>query len=487
MGLEAFTTGQYRGDLAQVGRTFGGAHDQAGAFLEIIDPQRRTETCGTRGRQYVVRTSTVVAHRLGGIAPHEYCPGMADLRRHRQRVFHRQFQMLRCDVVADRDRLIHIAYLDQGTTQAQRGLDNRFARHLRQQVVDTLRHLFDELGIGTEQDGLGILVVFGLGEQIHGNPVRVGLAITDHQDLGGPCDHVDAHGTEYQPLGRRHEDIARTNDLVHLGDGLGAIGQRCNRLSPANGKDPIHADHRCGGQHQFIDLTIRGGHHHDQFLHPGDLGRDRIHQYRGGIGGLATGNIQASTIQRGNLLPQQGAIGLSVGPGFLLLVLVIHPYPFGGTFQGLTLGRRDRLQGLLQTFLGDLQLRHAADRHAVKAIGVFDHRGITTLTYGGEDLAHDGVDLVIGNAFPGQQFVQFGPEVVAVTVQSLDLSHGHVFPLISLKSISPQRTQRINQATECTEGSTIIKHSWCWSGAVRLSRDCGSTWKHLCDLCVLCG
>ena len=44
-----------------------------------------------------------------------------------------------------------------------------------------------EGGVGTEQDGLGQLVVLGLREQVHGDPVGRRLAVADDQISLGPA------------------------------------------------------------------------------------------------------------------------------------------------------------------------------------------------------------------------------------------------------------------------------------------------------------
>src|SRR5690606_5303455 len=46
VGLQAFAMGQYRGDAAQGLRTLFGHMDDAGAFLKVVDPQRRGKPGG---------------------------------------------------------------------------------------------------------------------------------------------------------------------------------------------------------------------------------------------------------------------------------------------------------------------------------------------------------------------------------------------------------------------------------------------------------
>ena len=83
--------------------------------------------------------------------------------------------------------------------------------------------------------------MLGLREQIHGNPVGIGLAITDDQDLGWAGDHVDAHLAKDLAFGLCNIGVAGANNLVDRGNGLGAVGQSSHSLGATNCKDTIHA------------------------------------------------------------------------------------------------------------------------------------------------------------------------------------------------------------------------------------------------------
>ena len=161
----------------------------------------------------------------------------------------------------------------------QAGADDVGPVHLRQQAVDAGLHPVQVGGVRAQQQGLGLLVVLGLGKQVHCNPVRVGAAVADDQDFGGPGDHVYAHPAEHLALGSGYVDIARPGDLVHRRYGGGAVGQRGDGLGATDGEHPVHAGDPRGRQHQLAQLAARGGDHHDYFAHTRDPGRQRIHQH----------------------------------------------------------------------------------------------------------------------------------------------------------------------------------------------------------------
>ena len=78
-----------------------------------------------------------------------------------------------------------------------------------------------------------------LAGQVGNHLLRAGAAVGDHQDLTGAGEAVDADDAEDGPLGQGHEDVAGAGDLVDRGHALGAVGQRGDRLGPANGKDAV--------------------------------------------------------------------------------------------------------------------------------------------------------------------------------------------------------------------------------------------------------
>ena len=63
-------------------------------------------------------------------------------------------------------------------------------------------------------------------------------------------------------------------------------------------------------QHERDELSLRCRHRHHQPRNAGDLGRDRIHQHRGGIGGASAGHVQADRFDGAPTRPQLDAEGI---------------------------------------------------------------------------------------------------------------------------------------------------------------------------------
>ena len=91
--------------------------------------------------------------------------------------------------------------------------------------------------------------MFGLGKQIHRDPIRIGFAIADDEDFGWPRNHVDADHAKHAALGGCDIGIARADDFVHLRYGRGAVSQRAHGLRTADGEYAIHATHMRRGQY----------------------------------------------------------------------------------------------------------------------------------------------------------------------------------------------------------------------------------------------
>src|SRR5690554_5737692 len=132
MGSQAFTASQHRSHTAHAVSAFRSKTDQGRSFLKIVYTQRGTEPGSTTGRQYVVRTSTVVAQSLGSVAAHKNSPGMADIIQHRLRVFYRQLQVFRSNAVGHLSRFFQVSHLDQCTTAQHGSANDVFTLHSRQ-------------------------------------------------------------------------------------------------------------------------------------------------------------------------------------------------------------------------------------------------------------------------------------------------------------------------------------------------------------------
>ena len=104
--------------------------------------------------------------------------------------------------------------------------------------------LFDGIGepgaVGHE-DRLRRRIMFGLGQEVGGDPVGIGRRIGEHQHFRRAGDHVDADRAEDAALGGRHIGVAGPDDLGDRGDGLGAIGERRDRLRAADAVNLVDA------------------------------------------------------------------------------------------------------------------------------------------------------------------------------------------------------------------------------------------------------
>lgn len=232
-------------------------------------------------------------------------------------------------------------------------------------------------------------------------------------------------------LGGGHVDVAGADDLVHPRHAFGAVGQRGHGLCPADGEDTVDAGDAGGGEDDLVDLAARGRYDHDHFGHPGDLGRDRIHQHRGRVGRLAARHIEPGAVQRGDLLAEHRAVGLGVAPGTLLLLLVVAAHALGGDFQGFALGYGDTGESQLQALARQDQVGHRGGLETVEALGELDHGGVATAAYGGDDVEDALVDRIVGDTFPAQQMIQMTPEVRISGIESTDSEgSGHSEPLL---------------------------------------------------------
>jgi len=130
--------------------------------------------------------------------------------------------------------------------------------------------------VGRKQHCLRRLVVLGLGEEIHGEPLGRRCAIADDQDLRGTGEHVDTDFAEHLALRLRDVHIAGANDLVHARNGFGAIRKRTHGMGAPQRDDTVDARKGSGGEHRGIGIRA----HHDELAHTGELRLHCVHQHR---------------------------------------------------------------------------------------------------------------------------------------------------------------------------------------------------------------
>src|SRR5690606_11581445 len=201
----------------------------------------------------MVRPGTVIAQRFGAVGAQENGASMADFAQQVLGVTGRDFQVFRRDMVADLTGLVQIADVDQGTATRQAATDDVRAWHGGEQTFDGRFNLVQEVRIGTQQDGLGQLVVFSLGEQVHRHPVSRSTAVADDQDFGGAGNHVDANDAKDAAFGSGDIGVAGADNLVYRRDGVRTVSQSAYSLRATSSE---HAnDTAQGGSRQHAGVA----------------------------------------------------------------------------------------------------------------------------------------------------------------------------------------------------------------------------------------
>jgi hypothetical protein len=322
--------------------------------------------------------------------------------------------------------------------RGERGLDDLAARQSWRFAPQGEAHAFQERCIRGEQDRLGELVVLGLREEVHRDPVGVGARVGDHQDLRGPSHHVDAHAPENTPLRGRHVRIPWAHYLVDRRYRGGAECEGADGLRAADPEDPVHARERGGGEHRGVDHAARRGRHHHELGNARDLRRDRAHDDRGRIRRLAARHVHAHAVEGGDLLPELGAVVLAHAPGLDPLALVVGPDALHGELERFALDHGQGLEGRAGLACRDLELGGRARRPAVEARGEFQQRRVAPGPHCFQDLLGRALDGGILRRLEREQARELGLEGGQPAVQAPRLSHGR--PRGSLRS--PARPRR---------------------------------------------
>ncbi len=234
---------------------------------------------------------------------------------------------------------------------------------------------------------LGALVVLGLGEEVGGDPGRIGAGVGNDENLRGAGDHVDPDATEYLALGLGDVGVAGADDLVDRGDGGRAVGQRRDRLRPAHPIDLVDAGDVGGRQDERIDVAIRRRRHHRHAPAAGHLGRDRVHQNGAGIGGGAARHVEADRIDRPPAEAEADALIVPIVEIGRELALVEGADPAGGQLERRQLGTAAGGKGGGDRLLADPELP-GLEVEAVEARRQPDEGRVALGPYLVEDGAH---------------------------------------------------------------------------------------------------
>ena len=207
-----------------------------------------------------------------------------------------------------------------------------------------------------------------LGKQVRGNEAGIASAICQNEDFRRPCDHVDVHQAIYLPLCLGNIDVARTDDLVHPGNALRAIGERRNSLRTADAEHAAYARNSCcckDFRRKFA--AFRGG-YHDYCRHTSKLCRDAVHQHSGRVACRSARHIEAHAGKGCNFLAEHDAIPLAEHKPFAYLALVKCADIFGSLLQNckeVRLHRIARGSKLIGGYFKRRVFRHAIESSAI--------------------------------------------------------------------------------------------------------------------------
>ena len=152
--------------------------------------------------------------------------------------------------------------------------------------------------VGDEQAFLKAAAVFGLGEEIRGDPLGVAGAVGQDADLRGTGHLVDGDSAVDLALRGGDVGVARPGDELD-GPDAGAVGHHADGLDAADAVNLGGAGHAQGVQEGGGDgSAVAGGGAGDDLGDAGGLGQDDGHDGGGGQGGGAAGDVDAHAVHR---------------------------------------------------------------------------------------------------------------------------------------------------------------------------------------------
>ena len=160
-----------------------------------------------------------------------------------------------------------------------------------------------QLGRAGHQDRRRGRSVLGLGDEVRRDVPRVGGAVGQDGDLGGPGLRVDPDRAAHQPLGGRDVLVARAGDdvdrLAQHGTVLGhltggAVGEHRDRLRATDRVHLLHAEQAARRQDRGVrqPVGLRRADHHER-RHAGLLRGHHVHHHRRRVHREPAGHVQA--------------------------------------------------------------------------------------------------------------------------------------------------------------------------------------------------
>mmetsp|Transcript_27886 Transcript_27886/g.83697 ORF Transcript_27886/g.83697 Transcript_27886/m.83697 type:complete len:358 (-) Transcript_27886:145-1218(-) len=257
-------------------------------------------------------------------------------------------------------------------------------------------------------------VVLGLRQHVRRDHVGVARLVAQHQDLGGPREHVDADARVRHRAGLRRRDpgVAGAADDVRPRHALareGARGERRDRVRAADAQEVVRAGDVRGGERDRQRL----GRGDDDALHAGGARGDGGHDDRRGERVAAARGVAAGDFDRPDRVPRLAArdVRLRVADGRALrLREVLH-------------ARRDAVEAqavaLVQALVGRLHLV-LGDHRALALLELAEPRGVRR--DGGRAFGFDFLQALLGE---GHGLGVEGLRVAELDRRRLDERHAH--------------------------------------------------------------
>ena len=149
--------------------------------------------------------------------------------------------------------------------------------------------------------------MLGLAEQIGRADFAVDRVVGDDQRLGRPGEEIDADAAEQLPLGLRDIGIARPDDHVDRGDGLGAERHGGDRLHAAEHENLVGAAEMHRRHDRRMRPAVKRRRAGDDVLHPGDARGDDRHMRRRHHRITPARHVAADRIHRDVPVPENDA------------------------------------------------------------------------------------------------------------------------------------------------------------------------------------
>ena len=162
-------------------------------------------------------------------------------------------------------------------------------------------------------------------------------------------------------FGQRDVAVPGADDDVDRADGLGAVGQRGDRLRTADAVHLVDPDQRRRRERGLRETAVgvRGDAQHE-FGDPRELGGDRGHEHGRRVCGAATGHVEPGPPHRHRDLAQHDAVALEPRLGRGDLERVVLADAVGGDLErGAQVGR-DRVERVSQLGVGDTRIGDVA-------------------------------------------------------------------------------------------------------------------------------